>query len=151
MNWLQQRSARKKIERQFYSTGARIHFPQYSSLECQTSDYMTESASCYDIPRSVRFAVFADGWMAHVNYLTDEAKTVTYKIAPDVWCVEGKHSHHLHQIISITPHITVKEALMHWMQIPRRKVNAFHYMALTQAVLQIQQVQPKKNKGLLKG
>lgn len=151
MNWLQQRSARKKIEQQFNSTGGRIYIPKYSSLECQTSPYTTESASCYDVPRSVRFGAFADGWMVKVNYLTGEDKTVTYKLAQDVWCVEGKHSQHLHHIISTNPQITIKEALMQWMQIPRPKANPFHCMALTQAVLQIQYAPPKKTKGLLKG
>lgn len=149
MNWLQLRRARKKIEQQFQSTGARVYLPQYSSLERKTSEYTSESASCYDVPRSVRFGVFPDGWMLKVNYLTGEDKTVTCKVAPDIWCIEGKNSQHLHQIISINPQATVKDALIKWMEVPRSRVNTYHYMALTQAVLQIECDPPKSKTGLL--
>lgn len=137
MNWLQRHNAKRWIEKNLQN--GKVFFPKYSSLELKTSDNSSETASLYDVPRSVWFNFSSpNGWMLKLNYISGEDKSIVHKVHPDVWCIEGKNSKRLQKIISINPKISVQQVLIAWLEMPRDKFNRFHYMALTDALTQVE-------------
>ena len=137
MNWLQTHRTKKILKNELLH--GKVFMPQYGSLDLAVSENETHSASLYHVPRSVRFSFSATGWSIHANYITDHPHTVSHQLAPDVWMTECKHSRCLQTLVCANPQITLHDALILWLNVPRPKFHAFHGVAVTQALTQLEQ------------